>query len=260
MIDKKKYLLHKIVGKPLLYFDSLESTNVTAAQMAQKGTEEGTIIQADFQLAGRGRLGRKWDSPSGKGLWFSLILRPMAEPQFGAQLTLLTAVSLVETIDIFANLRCSIKWPNDLLFGEKKIGGILSEMALDEMGNIDYVIVGIGLNVNLTRTDFDKSVVDKATSIYLQTGNLFDRSKFLLAFREIFEKHYELWLARGFECVRERWLAYNCTLGKKVKVKDDGKVVFAGIAESINSDGSLIIKATDGTRKEFNFGEISIRF
>jgi BirA family transcriptional regulator, biotin operon repressor / biotin---[acetyl-CoA-carboxylase] ligase len=250
---------HRIICKPLIYYEVLDSTNLKAQELAEKGAAEGTIVQADRQSAGKGRLGRIWKSPSGSGLWFTTILRPQIDPKYGAQATLLAAVAVVETLAVAAEIKGTIKWPNDILVGRKKICGILSEMYLNEAA-IDYIIVGIGLNVNMAKEDFNETLSDIATSVYLQTHRKQDCKELLEVFRISLEKWYSIWLAEGFERIRAQWLAYNGTIGSFVKVKDNDVEIFSGIAEGIDDYGCLLVRNIDGSSQSFDFGEISIRY
>jgi len=250
----------ELKGKPLCFYQILPSTNDKARVWAEQGAAEGTIVQADCQTAGHGRMGRTWQSPPGKGLWFSLLLRPQIHPQFAAQATLLVAVALVETLRFVTNVSCQIKWPNDILYEDKKICGILSEMKLTPAGEVDYIIAGVGLNVNMERCDFPEDLADRASSLAILTGRQWDRNLLLQAFRSCMEKWYGLWLADGFECIRDEWLAHNCTLGRQVQVKDDDQVIFCGRAKTLQADGSLVVQDDAGREECFNFGEISIRF
>jgi len=250
---------HKIIGKPLVYYEVLDSTNLKAQELAEKGAAEGTIVQADRQSAGKGRLGRIWESPSGSGLWFTTILRPQIDPKYGAQATLLAAVAVVETLEAVTGINGVIKWPNDILVDRKKICGILSEMYLTEDA-INYIIVGIGINVNMAKKDFTETLSDIVTSVYLQSGRQQDCNELLEAFRVSLEKWYSIWLAYGFEKVRAQWLVYNGTIGSFVKVKDNDREIFSGIAEGIDDYGCLLVRDTDGNSQSFDFGEISIRY
>ncbi|MEG1726652.1 MAG: biotin--[acetyl-CoA-carboxylase] ligase [Acidaminococcaceae bacterium] len=247
-----------IIGQPLYYYKTIDSTNSKATELAEKGAMEGTIVQADQQTAGKGRLQRKWESPAGRGLWFSLILRPKIDPQYGAQATLLTAVALVEALKNSTGITCQIKWPNDILIKGKKLAGILSEMRLSGE-QIDYIVIGIGLNVDLGREDFGEILSTIASSVYLETGKQCNREKILEAILKSMGKWYNIWQETGFERVRERWLASNCTIGRVVKVKDQDKELFSGLAIDIDDYGCLLVKSRDGITKKFDFGEISIR-
>ena len=151
----------------LRHFDTLQSTNVTAVAFAKAGAPEGTVIVAEQQDGGRGRMKRVWSSPKG-GLWFTIILRPQIDPQYVAQVTLAAGVAVAKVLrKLYESDDIRIKWPNDLLLNDKKVCGILSEMQLDENGSIDYAVVGIGINVNLKLEDFPLELRDTATSLNL---------------------------------------------------------------------------------------------
>ena len=153
-MDRKRSAQSRLEGRVIKYFETLESTNVTAKEFAEKGAPEGTVIQAGQQFAGRGRLGRVWKSQAGKGLWFSLILYPKTAAEFCPQVTLLAAVAVVEALKKVAGVQGRIKWPNDIMLDGKKICGILAEMALAADGSIEYAVVGIGININMSSEDF----------------------------------------------------------------------------------------------------------
>lgn len=240
-------------------FDVLESTNKSAVLAAQHGALEGTVIVAKKQYGGHGRIGRIWNSPEG-GLWFSIILRPKIEPQYVAQLTLLAGVavtqalrSLYETDEIF------IKWPNDILINGQKICGILSEMSLNEIGQVDYAVIGIGINVSLKENDFPSELRTTATSLNLATAKNHDCNKVLQYVLHEIESIYQEWLNTGMKSVIELWRHFNCTLGKKINVKDCDKIIYSGTAIAVDEYGALIVQDSSGNLKSFDFGEISIR-
>lgn len=241
------------------YYDVILSTNSEAVNLARLGATTGTVICAKQQNEGHGRMQRIWNSPAG-GLWFSIILRPKIDPSSVSQLTLLAGVAVAralrkmyETDDIY------IKWPNDILLNQKKIAGILSEAYFNENGYIDYTVVGIGVNVNLKEKDFVKEIRDTATSLNLGTGKTYACKKVLQAILTEFFKLYEGWELNGAHEMISAWQFLNCTLGHPVVVKDNDREIFYGIAESMNSDGSLRVKNSEGVIQNFNFGEISIR-
>lgn len=241
------------------YYDVLASTNVTAAEAAVNGAEEGSVIVAKKQCGGSGRMGRVWSSPAG-GLWFSIILRPCVNPEIVAQLTLLAGVAVVKAVRrLYSTSEVKIKWPNDLLLNGKKICGILSEMKLNENGMVDYVILGIGLNVNLAQEDFPEALQDIATSLLLDTGKRFECDAVLDNILQELSTLYEVWLEMGPEDLFRQWKDYDCTLGKKVLVKDNDKVIFEGTAIDMGTQGALFVRNDKGIQRSFDFGEISIR-
>ncbi|MDO4754900.1 MAG: biotin--[acetyl-CoA-carboxylase] ligase [Parabacteroides sp.] len=243
----------------ILRFESVESTNVTAVQYALDGADEGTVIVADQQQGGRGRMKRVWSSPLG-GLWFSIILRPKIDPEHIAQVTMVAGIAVAKVLrKLYENDIISIKWPNDLLVRNKKVCGILSEMQLNTEGNVDYVVVGIGINVNVDYDDFPTELKGTAASL----NEIFNKKitcsevlhKILIEFNDVYEK----WISTGLNVVLQSWGKMNCTIGEKVLVKDDDKVIFSGIAKAIDEKGAIIVVNSDGLMRKFDFGEISIR-
>lgn len=243
----------------LRQFDVLESTNVTAVAAAKAGAAEGTVIVAARQEGGHGRMKRVWNSPLG-GLWFTIILRPQIDPQFVAQVTLLAGVAVAKALRrIYATDAVKIKWPNDLLLDGKKVCGILSELQLDENGAIDYAVVGIGVNVALKESDFPAELRNLAASLNMSLHKDYTCREVLDAILEEFASLYEDWLARGAEAVLPAWRELNCTLGKKVLVKDNDKVIFSGETIAVDETGALLVRGENGIVQSFDFGEISIR-
>ena len=228
----------------LKQFDVLQSTNVTAVAFAKEGAPEGTVIVAERQEGGRGRMHRVWSSPKG-GLWFTIILRPQIDPQYVAQVTLLAGVAVVRALrKLYATEEIMIKWPNDLLLQGKKVCGILSEMQLNENGSIDYAIVGIGVNVDLNAS-FGKNYT--CTEVL---GNILQEFAVL----------YQEWLEEGAQVILEPWKKLNCTLNRRVFVKDNDEVIFSGEVVAINEAGAIIVRNEEGESQSFDFGEISIRY
>lgn len=241
-------------------FDALESTNKTAVEAALNGAPEGTVIVAAKQSGGHGRMGRVWTSPDG-GLWFSLILRPKADPQYASQLTLLAGVAVTTALRTLCHSdEILIKWPNDILFKGRKICGILSEMSLNEAEQIDYVVIGIGVNVALKVSDFPEELQNTATSINLETGKDFKCEEVLNCILQKIDLMYQTWLTTGMESIIEQWKKLNCTIGCNIYVKDCDRVIFQGKAVAMNDYGALIVEDNlAGCSRCFDFGEISIR-
>src|SRR5690606_29499635 len=155
------------------------STQIEAKQLAENGAKQGTLVIAEQQLQGKGRLGREWHSPYGKGIWMSFIMRPDVSIQFAPQLTLLVAVALCETLRSHLSLPASIKWPNDVLINGKKCSGILLESVAEEQ-RLKYVIAGIGINVNLSDEDYPADIKPIATSLRIEAKRVIDRTQFLM--------------------------------------------------------------------------------
>ena len=246
-----------ILHNQIQYYEELASTNLKALELAKQGAAGGTVVVAARQTAGRGRMRRKWESPEGKGLWFSVILRPTIAAEYCAQITLLAAVAAVQALQRLTNKNFSIKWHNDIMLDGKKICGILAEMALAADGSIEYAVVGIGININMSSEDFGALLT--ATSLYLATGIEYEHEQVLKAFLDEFSLLYSHWHSCGFASIRQAWLANSCTLGQKVIVKDNDTEIYSGTAEDMDDYGSLLVRNAAGKIESFDFGEISIR-
>ena len=246
-----------ILHNQIQYYEELASTNLKALELAKQGAAGGTVVVAARQTAGRGRMRRKWESPEGKGLWFSMILRPTIAAEYCAQITLLAAVAAAQALQRLTDKNFSIKWPNDIMLDGKKICGILAEMALAADGSIEYAVVGIGININMSSEDFGALLT--ATSLYLATGIEYEHEQVLKAFLDEFDLLYSHWHCCGFALIRQDWLDYSCTLGHKVTVRDNDTEIYSGVAEDMDDYGSLLVRNAAGKIESFDFGEISIR-
>lgn len=239
------------------YFEKTDSTNNQAKLAAEQNALDKTLFVAECQTGGRGRRGRSWVSPAGSGIWMSLLLRPDIRPESASMLTLVLAVAMVEAInEEVQDANCLVKWPNDIVLNNKKISGTLTEMSA-EMESIHYVVIGIGINVNTT--DFDASIKDMATSIYLETGKKVKRSNIIAAFSRSFKKYYEQFLkTQDLTLLTDRYNELLINKGRTVKaIYADRELV--GEALGINKEGELIIKAEDGSETAIRAGEVSVR-
>lgn len=261
-IEKEKIISHltaKFIGLEMHIFDRVESTNDTAKEIAISGCKEGSVVIADSQSKGKGRLGRRWESPSGVGIYLSIILKP---EKVVSQLTLVAGVAVAEAINESLKLqvtsyklknietKISIKWPNDININGKKAGGILTEGI--SRGKI--VIVGIGINVNTELSMFPHELKDKATSILMETEKRVDRNLLIAELLNNFEYWYEKFIEEG-ETVMKRWRELSDTVGRRIKVSAENKV-FEGVAEMIDSEGSLMLRQNNGSLKRISAGEI----
>lgn len=239
------------------YFDITDSTNNQAKLAAENNAEDGTLFVAECQTGGRGRRGRTWESPAGSGIWMSLLLRPSISPESASMLTLVLAIAMVEAIrKVVPEVSCDIKWPNDIVVNGKKISGTLTEMSA-EMDSIHYVVIGIGINVNTT--DFDESIKDMATSLYLETERKVKRSDIIAAFSKSFKKYYEEFLkTEDLSNLIEKYNELLINTGRKVKAIYANKEL-VGTALGINKEGELIIKTEDGKETAIRAGEVSVR-
>ncbi len=238
---------------PIYYFETLASTNDLAKELGAKGAPQGTLVVAEAQSKGRGRLGRGWDSPQAAGLYVSLLLRPPLPPTELPQITLTTAVAVVRAVRRATGLTLGIKWPNDLLLGDQKVGGILTEMET-ETDRIRHLVVGLGLNVN--NVQFPAELKTTATSLALAAGGPFPRLQILKAWLEEFEDLYERFLARQFPDILAEWKNYTVTLGKAVTVRQ-GTEAISGEALEVAPDGALLVQTRTGDIVRVTSGEIA---
>jgi BirA family biotin operon repressor/biotin-[acetyl-CoA-carboxylase] ligase len=238
---------------PVHHFETLDSTNDLAKDLAARGAPEGAVVVAETQTGGRGRLGRDWDSPPGVGLYVSLVLRPMLPPMELPQITLTTAVAVVRAVRRVAGLAPGIKWPNDLLFHGKKLGGILTEMET-ESDRIRHVVVGLGLNVN--NPGFPPELAATATSLALTAGGTFSRVQLLKAWLEEFEALYDRFLDQGFAEILEEWKGFTVTLGTPVTVRQGPREI-SGLATDVAPDGALLLRTDSGEIVRVTSGEIT---
>lgn len=240
----------KFIGKKVYYFDAVSSTMDIAFQVGMKDACEGTLILAEAQTKGRGRLGRSWVSPKYKGIYLSLILKPKISPDKAPILTLLSAVSVCEAIKGVTGLEAQIKWPNDILIHHKKLGGILTELSA-EMDEVRFVAIGIGLNVNNDR----KSLISTATSLREQKKENISRLELLREMLRRIEANYLLLQDKGSRPIIEKWREHNITLGKRIKVASRKEHV-EGEAVDIDMDGALLLRRDSGVVEKIVSGDI----
>lgn len=243
----------KILGRKVQYCTDTKSTNDDAKKLAREGAPRGTLVVAERQQGGRGRMGRAWDSPMG-GLWLSVVLRPELLPVDAPKLTIMSAVAVAEAILRSTGISTNIKWPNDILVDGKKVCGILTEMSA-EMDAINYVILGIGININ---NDFPDELKDISISLKQVKGEKVSRIEVLRALLEKLEHYYILAEKEGFEEIFVRWRALCINLGRKVKIIGRN-YNFEGIALDIDSSGALLVKALDGQIEKVVSGDVSLR-
>jgi BirA family biotin operon repressor/biotin-[acetyl-CoA-carboxylase] ligase len=231
------------IGRVIHYRDALPSTNELAHRLAQEGASHGEVAIAEQQTAGRGRRGRSWVSPPGVNLYFSVILRPELPPQRGPELTLTTAVALAETLRE-AGASAAIKWPNDLLVDGRKIAGILAEMTA-EAENLSFVVMGVGVNLNLRTADLPPELASAATSLMEARGQRVPRALFTAALWTRLERWLDVHQESGFAPVRDAWRALSNTLGQDVLVRTETRE-FRGMAEDLDETGALLVRTPDG--------------
>lgn len=247
----------KTIGCRIICHEEIDSTNNEAKRLAMEGAAEGTVVVAESQTGGKGRLERQFFSPKGKGIWFSVVLRPKFLPQEAPKCTLMAAVAVARAMTEFG-LKPGIKWPNDLLYDNKKLVGILTEMSA-EMDGINYIVIGTGINVNIAPEEFPEELRDVATSLSQMKGANLPRVKFLQAVLRALDDLYAKVQVEGFAPVLKEWRQYSITLGQEVKVIGvrDGEV-FYGKAADIDDEGALLVDTAAG-RQRVLAGDVSIR-
>lgn len=238
----------KTLGKTIHYEESVETTQKIAHKLANEGVPEGTLVVAEEQLGGKGRLMRQWYSPKYSGIWMSLILRPSIPFQQAPQLTLLAAVAVVQAIEHTTELKPQIKWPNDILINRKKVTGILTELQA-ESDRIHSVIIGIGMNVNQQKSDFPEELQEIATSLLIEGGKKVSRARVIQEVLVRLETLYEQFLVEGFLPIKQLWESYAISLGKEIKATTVNSTII-GKAIGITDEGVLLLE--DHTGKVHN--------
>ena len=244
----------KWAGKTVHFARETDSTNLWIKRLAKEGASEGTLALAEFQSAGRGRLGRSWEVPEGTSVMMSILLRPKFEPQYAPTLTLVMGMAVAKAVKSHG-FDVSIKWPNDVVVSHKKICGILTEMGVRD-GKIDYAVIGVGINVNIK--EFPEEMADKATSLYLESGKEFDRSQIPGLVMEAFEEYYEKFAATcDLSGLKEEYESILANYNQPVRVL--AKEPYEGVARGITDGGELLVEKTDGTIVAVSAGEVSVR-
>ena len=227
-LTKEEILAHLTTerfGRIIDFHEVVVSTQKIAHHLAEDGASEGTLVLADEQNGGRGRLGRVWHSPKGSGIWMSLILRPQLLINQIPQLTLITAVAIVRAIKRVTGVECGIKWPNDILFNGKKVVGILTELQA-EVENVRAVIIGMGINVNVEAQDMPEDLNEIATSLKIITGKIQSRAKLIQAILSELEALYDTYLENGFSVIKTMWESHAVSLGKIISARTfNGEVI-----------------------------------
>ncbi|QHZ47402.1 bifunctional biotin--[acetyl-CoA-carboxylase] synthetase/biotin operon repressor [Bacillus sp. NSP9.1] len=238
------------MGQTIYFQDVVASTQKIAHELANNGAAEGTIVVADKQTEGRGRMARGWHSPKGNGVWMSIILRPEIPVQKTPQLTLLAAVALVQAIEEATGISAEIKWPNDILIGGKKAVGILTELQA-EADQVHSVIVGTGINVNQLRDDFPEELQETATSLRLSGGKKVDRAALIQTILLTFEKRYRDYLTHGFQPIKLLWESYALSLHRELTARTLNGT-FHGKALGIDDEGVLLLETSEGIQKIYS--------
>lgn len=251
----------KWAGKKLYYVDSTGSTNTDAKRFAEEGDPHGTTVVADMQTAGKGRRGRKWQSPSGINTYFTILLKPDFAPDKASMLTLVMALSVAEAIEEITELKAEIKWPNDIVVNKKKVVGMLTEMSTTpEMDEIQYVVVGVGVNVNMgSIEEFPDEIRKTATSLRIESGKQINRAVLVEHILERFEQNYEKFeQTLDLSGLLDAYQSHLVNVDAQVRVLDPAGE-YTGISHGINTTGELIVEKEDGSIVNVYAGEVSVR-
>lgn len=259
----KSTLRTKEIGKEVLYYDMVDSTNTKAKQLAEQENTHGLLVIAEQQEMGKGRRGKKWNSQKGTGIWMSLIIKPKIKPVAASMLTLVAALAVTKAIRQMGeqeenrnNLEAKIKWPNDIVVNGKKVCGILTEMS-SELDYINHVVIGIGINANIEK--FPDEINHMATSLLLEGKKHIKRSQLVAFVLEAFEAYYIKFLkTENLETMITEYNQWLINYEEEVKIIEEN-VTYTGVAKGITPTGELIVILPDGTRKEVVSGEVSVR-
>ena len=245
----------KVIGRDIRVFQETTSTNDVVEKLAHDGVKEGVVVFAESQTRGRGRMGRKWISPPGKGLWFSVLLRPNFHPQEATRLTIASATALRRAIVGLTGLQPEIKWPNDLLIWGKKVAGILTELSA-ELDRVRHVILGIGVDVNPVSSDFPEAVRSIATSLKIASGRHVSRAELAVAILREFDHDYARVCSGAFAALADEWEEHCTTLGRQVSIRLGQREV-RGCAESLSPEGELLVRTEHGHLERVVGGDVS---
>ena len=258
MIDTEIHsgLKTKVFARQLHCYKRIGSTNTRAMELAEAGAPEGTVVVAEEQTLGRGRLGRSWHSPAGLGIWSSIVLRPAVTLQRASGLSLVAALAFADAAQTELGLDAQLKWPNDALLDGRKVMGVLTEVSA-ELDRVNHAVCGTGINVSHTPEDFPRALREQATSLAIATGQPVGRLAFYRSFLERFEKLYRQFVREGLAPLLPEYRRRSMLLGKDVTVRQ-GRDAISGVAEQIDDNGALIIR--DGRSHVVVFaGEATLR-
>jgi BirA family biotin operon repressor/biotin-[acetyl-CoA-carboxylase] ligase len=246
----------RIVGRDIRVFQETTSTNDVAEKLARDGVAEGVVVFAESQTTGRGRLGRKWISPANKGLWFSVLLRPALRPQDATQLTVVSATALRRAIENQTGLKPEIKWPNDIMIRGRKVAGILTELSA-ELDRVKYLILGIGVDVNLNASDFPTDLRKMATSLKAELGKAVARAELAVTILRQLDHDYARISGGEFTTVAEEWEEHCTTIGRHIVIRT-GERQIRGRAESLGPDGALLLRTDHGHLERIVGGDVTL--
>lgn len=246
----------KYIGKNIHAFSLTDSTNTKAFELAMHGAPEGTLVVAESQRKGKGRLGRRWESPKEVNIYTSIILRPRIAPSSASQITLLAAVAAARAIEKTTKILPDIKWPNDLLIKRKKVAGILMELD-SEADMVNFIVLGIGIDVNMEPTSLPPDVARVATSLKNETGRKLERVPVIQELCRQIEKWYEIFKKEGFGPVITEWERLSIMAGKYVRVSFLNETK-EGVALGLDTDGALLLRLPTGRIERVVAGDVTM--
>jgi BirA family biotin operon repressor/biotin-[acetyl-CoA-carboxylase] ligase len=252
--DIRNGLSTRFFGKKIYAFETIDSTNNCAQMLGEHGAEEGIVVTADRQTKGRGRLGRMWEAEAGRNILFSLVLRPKFPLEQVGLIGFLVSVSIAETIERKVSRAVEVKWPNDLLINGKKFCGTLLEASFKD-GSVDFVIAGVGLNVN--QSVFPKKLKEKATSLVLECEKEFDRAEIFRDILGSLESDYLETREHGFTAIVQRWIERCHMFDREIKISQHDKTI-SGKVVRLSPDGALIIRLPDNREIKVMAGDATI--
>jgi BirA family biotin operon repressor/biotin-[acetyl-CoA-carboxylase] ligase len=254
-LELKPLLATRELGHEVHWFEEVASTNDVAKELAEEGAAHGEVVVAEAQTAGRGRRGRSWSSPPGRNLYLSVVLRPDLPPARAPEMTLLASVAVCEAVRGAGVAAAAIKWPNDILVGGRKVAGILTEMAADP-DQVQWVVLGLGVNVNAEAGDFPEELRPIATSLRQERGEPVGRALFAAAVLSRLEGWLDRHAAEGFGPVRDAWRGMSDTLGRDVRVRSGGEEL-VGRAEDVDEQGALLVQTGRGLERVLS-GDVEV--
>jgi len=245
----------KVIGREIQVYKETKSTNDIVERLARDGVQEGVVVFAERQTAGKGRLGRSWHSPPELGLWFSVLLRPKLSAQEAVKLTITFSNAISVALRGVSGVDATIKWPNDIMVKSRKLGGILTEMSA-ELDSLNYALLGVGVNVN--NESFPNALAPIATSLAIESGQQFHRPTLAAKLLDELDRAYDSMLSGGFPGIATEWAARCDTIGKPIRVHTGARII-EGVAESLDPDGGLLLRTEYGGIERVIGGDVTTR-
>ena len=245
--ELRSFFFQRTIGRRIEYREEVESTNTEALQLAQQDAPEGTVVIAEAQSAGRGRLTRSWESPPSMNLYLSVILRPDVPAQSASLIPLAVGVAVADVISQYCPGQVRLKWPNDVLVGGKKICGILAEMRT-KADRVAFVIAGIGVNINMKKLHFPRELRETATSLQIETALEIDRLDVAVRLLEALERWYRIYINGGQDHIRQSWLKYADIIGKRIEVVYQSDTQ-RGTVVGLDENGALLLEGETGLQQ-----------